>query len=245
MKKFLIIIVVFQSALIIVLLFNTFKPANNNHFIIKKTTDGFESFIKIEDVNYKFHFYSNGKLKKISEIENDIVKGVQMSFFENGRLFFYTAIDNEKKPIGDQIFFFSNGRLQTIEKKSHIPNLPYVFEKVSFNSAGSIEVDSSYFFIFNAYSKFEGNQAKYYLRIQLVSGSKLDERFLQYGSYDEQWKIIDSSKLWTVEMNRNECEIELNQLQNGENIVRGEVVEITAKGDTFNTPFSHTIIFTK
>lgn len=244
MKRSLIIII-FESIILIVLLVYVFQIKNNDYVIVEETSDGYETIIDINDVRYKLYFYPNGKIKRISERENDTCRGAQMSFYENGRLFFYTAIDNKQEPIGDQIFFYSNGRLETIENKSPIEDFPYVFEKISFYDIGNINVDSSRFFIFNAYSMSENNQIKYYLNIQFISGRIVEKRIIQYGSFDENWFINDSTKLHSIEMNNDECEIKLDQLKYGDNIIRGELIEITTNGDTMYTPFSHTIIFAK
>lgn len=226
---------VLLTLVIILLLTKIIFDNSSQRFDLCKTDDGYSVEINIENVIYYLDFYPDGNIKKISQKNDGSAKGLQQSFYKNGRLFFSTTIDENKKPIGDQVLFNSDGTIQKVERIKKISSTNSMLEKIYFLETG-ISINSSYFFSFYLFEAEKNSLIKRYLEILYHSDSIIQPISIYFGIYDKGWNLKDSSNITVVEMVNNACVIEYDEFQKYGDTLRGELLGITSSKDTFYTP---------
>lgn len=234
MKIRIIIVLTLLFLIIVILLKKVISDNSKQRFDLCKTENGYNIDIKVENVNYCLEFYPNGNIKKLSQKDTGSAIGLQQSFYKNGRLFFSTAIDNNKLPIGDQVLFNTDGTIQQVERTINIAGEISMLEKIRFLKTG-ISDNSSYFFTFNLFESETDNIVKHFLKITYHCKSNILPINIRFGNYNKNWSLNDSTNMTIVEMVNNSCVLDYDEFRKYGDTLRGELQGITPP-DTFYTP---------
>ena len=170
-------------------------------------------------VRYNISLTHNGNIDTIYQLSDSLSKQIEITFNKKGGLNSYFNVKNNIIS-NHSVVFDSNSHISNIGMPVYVVDGFVNNQMLFFNNYGLLNSNKSHFILIDA-EAIKGSKVR--LTIQII-GKRFDEIYAVIGDYDENYNLLDKSKVDTIYGKGNVVVADV-EIKRGLNLIRGQVVD--------------------